>query len=79
MWSITPCYKYHLRYHTRLVTRADPNCQNLNKEATNERVQHGRLESTISVIREMKHQTRVIPQMIFITRCDTPHRTMYLA
>jgi hypothetical protein len=22
----------------------------------------------------MKYQTRVIPQIIFITRCDTPHR-----
>ncbi len=25
------------------------------------------------------HQMRVIPQIIFITRCDTPHRTIYLA
>ncbi len=31
------------------------------------------------VIREMKHQMCVIPQIIFITRCDTPHRTIYLA
>ncbi len=71
--------KYYLGYYTRLVTRADPNCKNLNKRATNERVWHRRLESTTSVIREMKHQTRVIPQIIYITRRDTPHRTIYLA
>ena len=27
----------------------------------------------------MKHKRHVIPQIIFITRCDTPNRTIYLA
>jgi hypothetical protein len=63
----------------RLVTRADPNHQNLNKEATNESVSHRRLESTTSVLWEMKHQMRVIPQIKYITRCDTPHKTIYSA
>ncbi len=60
------------------MTRADPNRQNLNKDTKNYRVWHSRWDSTTSVIQKMTHRMCVIPQIIFITRCDTPHKSFFL-
>jgi hypothetical protein len=78
MWIITPCYILSEVSHTFGVSSPVSHMLSILSPMSHSLI-CCYLVQILAIGISPCHQTRVIPQIIFITRCDTPHRTIYLA